>query len=166
MIFGQDRVDLMRQNFSFVANSIEACHRVGLPVMVEATTWGLGFTGKKIKGAKLLADLARIAFETGADVVKSDFPEDPGDMEKIANACPAPVVILGGGKTKSIEGVLTDVLGCVQSGAAGVAFGRNVWQYPDPAKFVRAIQLVVHEQDLRGALDSLEEETENITRVI
>jgi fructose-bisphosphate aldolase, class I len=152
MIFGQEKTVRQILNFEFVAKTIEKCHRVGLPVMVEPTTWGLGFTGKETKEAALLAGMARIAFEIGADVVKSDFPNDPYEMERIAEACPVPIVLLGGSKSPDIETMLGDVLVCVQRGASGVTFGRNVWQHPEPQKMIRAIQSIVHDEDLEGAL--------------
>lgn len=155
MIFGQSSTDKMMENFSFIAQTIENCHRAGLPVMVEPTTWGLRFKKNDLKNPKILADMARIAYEIGADVVKSDFPEDPEDMTMIAEACPVPIVLLGGGKTESIADMLRDVLVCMQRGASGVAFGRNVWQHPNPARLVRAIQHVVHEEDLEAAIEVL-----------
>jgi fructose-bisphosphate aldolase, class I len=155
MIFGQEQVDRQIQNFSHIARTIEQCHRIGLPVMVEPTTWGLRFGGKNTKDGKLLTDMARIAYEVGADIVKSDFPENPRDMEKIARACPVPVVLLGGDKASSFRDTLETVLICVQCGAAGVTFGRNVWQHADTGKIVRAIKKVVHEEDLAGALQEL-----------
>jgi DhnA family fructose-bisphosphate aldolase class Ia len=152
MIFGQEKVGSEIQNFSYVAKTIEACHKIGLPVMVEPTTWGLRFEGKNIKDSKLLADMARIAYELGADIVKSDFPENPEDMKKISRACPVPIVLLGGGKSAKTENMLSDVHICIQNGAAGVTFGRNVWQHAAIHKIVKAIQKVVHEEDLPGAL--------------
>src|SRR4030067_277949 len=77
MIFGQSATGKMMENFTFIAQAIEDCHRVGLPVMVEPTTWGLRFESNQKKDPKILADMARIAFEIGADIVKSDFPDDP-----------------------------------------------------------------------------------------
>jgi fructose-bisphosphate aldolase, class I len=155
MIFGQEQVDRQIRNFSNIARTIEQCHRIGLPVMVEPTTWGLRFGGKNTKDAKLLTDMARIAYEVGADIVKSDFPENACDMERIARACPVPVVLLGGAKSSSMHDMLSNVLTCVQCGAAGVTFGRNVWQHADTGKIVRAIQKVVHEEDLSGAMQEL-----------
>jgi class I fructose-bisphosphate aldolase len=152
MIFGQEKTSRQIMNFEFVAKTIEKCHRVGLPVMVEPTTWGLGLEGKETKDAHLLAGMARMAFEIGADVVKSDFPNDPYEMKKIAEACPVPIVLLGGSKSLDIETMLRDVLVCMQRGAAGVTFGRNVWQHPEPGKMIRAIQSIVHDEDLETAL--------------
>jgi fructose-bisphosphate aldolase, class I len=159
MIFGQRFVRSQIQNFSNIAKTVEECHKIGLPVMVEPTTWGLRFEGKNIKDSKLLTDMARIAYEVGADIVKSDFPENPRDMEMIARACPVPVVLLGGGKSPKIESMLADVLICIQNGAAGVTFGRNVWQQSQAGicSIVQAIQMVVHKEDLHGALAALKE---------
>jgi class I fructose-bisphosphate aldolase len=155
MIFGQEYTRRQMANFEYVARTIEKCHRVGLPVMVEPTTWGLGMEGKETKDAHLLAGMARMAFEIGADVVKSDFPSNPEEMEKIAQACPVPIVLLGGSKSPDTETMLRDVLVCVQRGAAGVTFGRNVWQHPQPQKMIRAIQSIVHDEDLETALQIL-----------
>lgn len=155
MIFGQEKISRQFKNLSFIASTIEDCHRLGLPVMVEPTTWGLRFDGKNTKDSNLLADMARIAFEIGADVVKSDFPDPPEEMEKIAEACPVPIVLLGGGKNESVEDMLKDVLICTQTGASGIAFGRNVWQHPEPAKMIQAIQAIVHEQNYEAALQIL-----------
>ncbi len=105
--------------------------------------------------AKLLADMARMAFELGADIVKSDFPENPREMEKIVQSCPVPIVLLGGSKSPNIQDTLKDVLVCVQSGVSGVTFGRNVWQNPNPYKVIKAFQKIVHEEDLASALEVL-----------
>ncbi len=155
MIFGQEDIDRQFSNLSFIASTIENCHRLGLPVMVEPTTWGLRFGGKVNKDVKLLTDMARIAFEIGADVVKSDYPNPAEGMAKLVEACPAPIVLLGGGKSSNNEEMLRDVLICLQCGAAGVTFGRNVWQHPQPAKMIKAIQKIVHEEDLQAAMEEL-----------
>ena len=155
MIFGQQDTDRQFSNFSFVASTIERCHRLGLPVMVEPTTWGLRLDGKPVKDAKLLTDMVRIAYEIGADVVKSDYPIPAESMAKMTEACPVPIVLLGGGKSDSDEEMLKDVLVCIRNGAVGVTFGRNVWQHPEPVKMVRAIQKIVHEEDLDAAMQQL-----------
>lgn len=155
LIFGQQDAKRQFKNLSFVASTVENCHRLGLPVMVEPTTWGLQLEGKNVKNPKLLADMARVAYEIGADVVKSDFPDPPSGMEKIIQTCPVPIVLLGGGKSSSVQEMLQNVFTCIQSGASGVAFGRNVWQYAHPEKMIKAIQMIVHEENLKAALDEL-----------
>lgn len=152
MIFGHESSERQIKNFSNVAATIESCHRLGIPVMVEPTTWGLAFEGSNVKDSRLLADMARIACEVGADIVKSDFPDPPHEMERIARACTVPIVLLGGGKNPELECMLADLLTCIQNGASGVAFGRNVWQHPEPIKMINAIQKIVHREDLKEAI--------------
>ncbi len=52
MIFGHDDPKSQMKNFSFLAKTIENCHRIGLPVMVEPTTWGIKLNEKDIKNRK------------------------------------------------------------------------------------------------------------------
>ncbi len=155
LIFGQERSSRQIKNLAFAASTIENCHRIGLPVMIEPTTWGLRFEGKPVGDLKLLADMARIAFEIGADVVKSAMPEEPKEMDRIVESCPVPIVLLGGGKNDCVDEMLQNVLICIQCGVSGVTFGRNVWQYSQPAKMIRAIQKIVHEEDLPAAIEAL-----------
>ena len=57
--------------------------------------------------------------------------EDVETMRKVVSACPIPILVLGGTRTSSDEEVVSVVRGIVQSGAAGVFFGRNVFQADD-----------------------------------
>ena len=52
-------------------------------------------------------------------------------MRAVVGACPIPILILGGSRSTSDKEVLKMVRGIVQSGAAGVFFGRNVFQSKD-----------------------------------
>ena len=49
LIFGQEQSNRQIDNMAFAAATIESCHRLGIPVMIEPTTWGLRFEGKPIK---------------------------------------------------------------------------------------------------------------------
>ena len=42
----------------------------------------------------------------------------------------------------------------MEGGAAGISIGRNAFQHPDPANFVRACALIVHEG--RSSTEALE----------
>jgi class I fructose-bisphosphate aldolase len=55
------------------------------------------------------------------------------------------VVIAGGEKMDSDKDILEMVRGAIDAGGAGVSIGRNVFQHADPAKMVRAISAIVHE---------------------
>jgi DhnA family fructose-bisphosphate aldolase class Ia len=55
------------------------------------------------------------------------------------------VVILGGAKTDSLEDVFSDVYYSMQSGARGIAIGRNIWQHKDTRGMIEAMAGLVHE---------------------
>jgi DhnA family fructose-bisphosphate aldolase class Ia len=99
--------------------------------------------------------MARVAAEFGADIVKTDYPENPADFAQVASGCPVPLLALGGSKRPSEEDLLSEVLALMQNGATGVTFGRNVLQGRSPERMVRAIKKVVHHLDLEAALEEL-----------
>lgn len=90
-----------------------------------------------------IAAAARSAAELGAHVVKTSMPTPPEEVA-LAVTCGLPVVIAGGDPTPDTDALLDRVQRAVAAGAAGVAFGRNVWGSPDPAEMVRRLRAAVH----------------------
>jgi class I fructose-bisphosphate aldolase len=88
LIFGREQPSVQARNFSQTAMLVEKCHSLGLPVMLEPTAWGLRFNPKTAKDTGVLRDTARVAAEFGADVVKTDYPENPADFAQIASGLP------------------------------------------------------------------------------
>lgn len=118
------------------------CELLGLPVMAETIPGGWGqavpwTTDNVIRSA-------RIAVELGADIVKTMCPGRPEDFSAVAEAIPAPVVVLGGPKADSEDEVVELAGGVVAAGAAGVAFGRNVWGSEDPEALIGRLKAAVH----------------------
>jgi DhnA family fructose-bisphosphate aldolase class Ia len=118
------------------------CELLGLPVMAEMIPGGwaqaVEWSVENVSAA------ARIAVELGADIVKTVCPARPEEFAAIVEACPAPVVALGGPKVDNEDDVVALARGVVEAGAAGVAFGRNVWGSPDPAKLIARLHDAVH----------------------
>ena len=90
-----------------------------------------------------IAAAARAAAELGAHVVKTSMPTPP-EAVALATTCGVPVVIAGGDLTGDTDALLARVSTAMAAGAAGVAFGRNVWSSPDPADMVRSLRGAVH----------------------
>ncbi len=57
--------------------------------------------------------------------------------------CLVPVVLAGGAKVENDLEILKLASDVMEAGAAGVTFGRNVFQHRDPTLIVRAIRRVV-----------------------
>ncbi|MDX6628693.1 MAG: fructose-bisphosphate aldolase / 2-amino-3,7-dideoxy-D-threo-hept-6-ulosonate synthase [Gaiellales bacterium] len=89
-----------------------------------------------------IAACCRTAAELGARLVKTSFPQ-PASAIAEAIGCDIPVV-LAGGDPRDPAGSLADAADAMRAGAAGVAFGRNVWGATDPAAMVRDLAQIVH----------------------
>jgi len=110
-------------------------HSLGIPVLAEV----LPADPDHRFDSEWIAVCARVGYELGADMVKTYFSTD--GFDSVVQACPIPIVIAGGPKTSDARDVARQAIAC---GAAGVAFGRNVFQSGDPEAEVRALRAIVH----------------------
>ena len=90
-----------------------------------------------------IAAAARTGTELGAHVIKTTMPS-PAAAVADAVACGAPVILAGGAPTSDRGRLLAEVKSAIDLGAAGVAFGRNVWGARDPAGMVASLSDIVH----------------------
>jgi class I fructose-bisphosphate aldolase len=155
MIFGRKDPSIQARNFDTIGKVVEKAHQWGLPVMIEPTTWGHKIDQTVAKKTNLLRDIARIAFEFGADIVKVDTPENPAEFKSVSEACPVPILVLGGAKRTDTMGMLREVAEIMTQGASGVTFGRNIWQHPQPERIIRALKRVVYLGDLENAFNEI-----------
>jgi DhnA family fructose-bisphosphate aldolase class Ia len=118
------------------------CETLGIPVIAEVIPGGWARTVEWSPDA--IARGARIAVELGADVIKSVCPERVEEFSVVVESCPAPVVALGGPRMAVDDDVVDFARAVIQAGAAGIAFGRNVWGSSDPRGLVERLHEVVH----------------------
>ncbi len=120
----------------------------------DAAEWGMPVLamvyarGPKIKNGfdpEIVAHCARVGEELGADVVKVNYTGDVESFSRVVEACCIPVVIAGGPKMENKRDLLNMVYDSIQAGGAGLSVGRNIFQDNDPAKLVRALHGIVHE---------------------
>jgi fructose-bisphosphate aldolase/2-amino-3,7-dideoxy-D-threo-hept-6-ulosonate synthase len=90
-----------------------------------------------------VAAACRVGAELGAHVIKTALPQPPSALQQ-ATGFGVPVLIAGGAWVDDREDLLTAAREAMASGAAGVAFGRNVWGADDPGKVVSALRDIVH----------------------
>src|ERR687897_551887 len=129
------------ETYRAVARVAGECLRANLPLVVEA----LPCPGERIpdpKAPDAMASAARIGFEHGADLVKSYYTEE---FSRVTDNCPVPVLIAGGPRMETAEETLQVVHDATQAGAAGVVFGRNIWQSGDTRGMIRALNSIIHE---------------------
>lgn len=94
-----------------------------------------------------VAHSARVAAELGADLIKIPAPKDDAVLAEMAASLPVPVVVAGGTKTDEPEAFLKRLGGLLETGVAGVAIGRNIFQRRHPEGLLAAVCALVH----RGA---------------
>ncbi len=133
------------RTYEIVARVVGDCASDGLPVMVEALPVRDNPRIPDPMDAAMMASAARIAFELGADIVKTYYPGSVEGFRRVVASCPAPCLIAGGERMDTVEAALRVVHGSVAAGGKGVVFGRNIWQSPDPARMVRALSAIIHD---------------------
>ena len=124
------------RSLELLCRTADAGARYGIP------TLGVVAVGKEMERTEKFFLLAtRVLAENGANVVKSYYCEG---FERVAAACPVPIVIAGGKKLPELE-ALDMAYRAIQEGAHGVDMGRNIFQSDCPAGMAQAIGKVVHE---------------------
>jgi DhnA family fructose-bisphosphate aldolase class Ia len=134
----------------------EACARLGMPFVAEAeypnayygeadyaTEWGLPYLKRS----------ARLCFECGADIIKSNWPGSADAFAEIVDCVPVPVVVAGGSRESDVD-LLKKIAAARDGGASGCSVGRNIFQHADPEAMTRAISAVVRDRrDPEGAFE-------------
>ena len=135
------------------------CERYGMPVIVWSYPRGAAVEAKGGRDSIYAVDYAaRVANELGADIVKLNVPKfrDPGNLEtpkayaslyeawlemdedeayrlaveKVVESAGRTLVLFSGGSKISDEDLLLKARLCMEAGATGLIFGRNLWQRP------------------------------------
>ena len=117
------------------------CHELGIPVIGEYFPTG----HVEMSPAELHENVrigSRIAAELGADAIKTFHTRD---FAAVTAAVPVPVLGLGAEKLPTQRQALALAAAQVGAGAAGVVFGRNAVQVPDPRAFQAALCEVVRQ---------------------
>jgi DhnA family fructose-bisphosphate aldolase class Ia len=145
LIVGSGDAEFEKEEIARVGAIARECEQVGMPLIVESLA-----RGPKVQNPcdpKWLKLHSRIAAELGADLIKTEYSGDPASMSDVVRDCPIPILVLGGSRSGSDEDVLKSVRSIKQSGAAGIFFGRNVFQAEDMGRLL---------QKVRGVLDDRE----------
>lgn len=153
LVVGTGDIEFEMKEITRNAEIARECERVGIPLIVESLA-----RGKDVQNPgdpKWLNLHTRMAAELGADAVKTDYSGDPASMRAVVEECPIPILVLGGSRHASDKHALDVVREVSAAGAAGVFFGRNVFQAEDMNSFLA---------QARAALDGAAAEIQATTR--
>lgn len=123
------------ESIQATAADIDAYHALDIPVIAEI----IASDFSKTTSFEVQANGARVAAELGADVVKAFFVEG---FDRVVSSCPAPVILAGGPKDRDVVEVARSALA---AGVKGFAFGRNIFQHPEPARMIAELDALFRE---------------------
>jgi class I fructose-bisphosphate aldolase len=142
LVVGTGDAEFEMKEITRNAEVARECERVGIPLIVESLARGRDVSNPG--DPKWLNLHTRMAAELGADAVKTDYSGDTASMRSVVENCPVPILVLGGSRQASDKDALDVVRDVATAGAAGVFFGRNVFQADNIGAFL---------EQARAALD-------------
>lgn len=124
--------------------------RFGVPIIMWAYPRGWAVEEKGGRDSVYAVDYAaRVADELGADVVKLNVPDHESEkakaspkpyntlqfdyaqaVRKVVDSASKTMVLFSGGSKMGDEDLLDKARICMEAGATGLIFGRNMWQRP------------------------------------
>jgi class I fructose-bisphosphate aldolase len=124
------------------------CDRYGMPLMIEPLVFQANEKagGYMVNGdLKKILPLVRQAVELGADIIKADPTDDVSVYHQVVEISGRiPVLVRGGGRAPDRD-VLQRTEELIRQGVAGIVYGRNVIQHPNPAGMTKALMAIVHD---------------------
>ena len=121
------------------------CHKWGMPLL--AMMYPRGENIKNPHDPQVVAHVARIGAECGADIVKTLYTGDPDSFAKVVKGTPVPIVIAGGPKAHTDMDILKMTEEAVTAGAAGVTYGRNIFAHKTPERMVEALAGIIFNKE-------------------
>jgi len=118
------------------------CDSFGMPLL--AMMYPRGPNIKNDHELDIVSHAARIGAELGADIVKTVYTGDVASFRQVVRSCPVPIVVAGGAQAQSEKEVFKLAEDSIQAGAAGLSFGRNVFQHSNPTGITEALTSIVH----------------------
>ncbi|HLC54810.1 MAG TPA: fructose-bisphosphate aldolase [Candidatus Nanoarchaeia archaeon] len=116
-------------------------HAKGMPVIAWIYPRGKSVAGKPEK--ELLAYSARVGLEIGADIVKLHWNGNKSDLEWAVKAAGKCKLVVAGGLKTDERTLLKQARDAMQSGASGLAIGRNIWQAKNPLELTKKIKKII-----------------------
>ena len=93
--------DFENDTLSYLSGICSEAHQWNVPVLAEMLPGGFD---RSAHTPTNLAVAARIGVELGADIIKTDYPENPDAFKEMAAGIDKPIVVLGGVKSDHTEG--------------------------------------------------------------
>lgn len=141
-IVGGDNQD---QQLAQLAKISKEASRWGMPLISHIYPRGNHIEGAHQYDTENVIYAARAAAELGVDLIKTNYTGDPESFAKVVQAVPTRVAIAGGTSCKNAKEYLQMTRDVLDAGAAGVTYGRFVFQYRDVTALVKTLRSLIHD---------------------
>lgn len=141
VIVGGNRQPEMLHNLGVISKQAEI---YGMPLVAHIYSRGEYIENELL--VKNASYAVRVAAELGADIAKTHYTGSKETFKQVIDATPCKVVIAGGKIGNEIRDLFQMTKDAISVGAFGIAYGRAVWQYQDPARMIKALKLIIHEE--------------------
>lgn len=133
----------------------EKCHYYGMPLMVlayprkESGTLDDNYVDIKKndieKYTKLVSHCVRIAFELGADIIKTQYTGTSESFKEVVDSALGKPVLIAGGSMLDDNKLYKMISGAIEAGGAGVSIGRNIFNRPNSSEIIKEIKKIVYQ---------------------
>ena len=150
-IGGKEEPEMLEQ----LGMTADQCHRWNMPLL--AMMYPRGENIKDPHDPEVVAHVARIGAECGADIVKTVYTGDVDSFAKIVKSTPVPIVVAGGPKANTDLDILQMTEDIMTAGAKGVTYGRNIFAHKSPEKMVEALaSIIFRKESAKEAMKKIE----------
>jgi fructose-bisphosphate aldolase, class I len=125
------------------ARLARACERWGVILMIEPRSAREAHNPADKTDPKILSLYCRVSAEIGADLVKCIHPGNEDALRSVIEGCTVPVLVAGGSRAEKTEQAHARAESAMRAGAAGLVYGRNIYEASNPgAELGRYLQIV------------------------
>lgn len=137
-----------REEISRASGIVAEAEKCGMPTVAHAYPCGSFLKDTERYEVKHVAYATRVALELGIDIIKTYWTGDTDSFATIVKAgAPAKVVISGGPKCPTLLSCFKMTYEGMDAGAAGVTYGRNIWQHPWPDAVMAGLNAIIHGEE-------------------
>ncbi len=136
---------LEKEAVTFAARMVEAAEAVGLPTVTHSYPCGKLLSDAERYSVENVGYATRVSLELGIDIIKTFWTGSAESFARIVRyGAPARVVISGGPRCDTLLECMEMTRQGMDAGAAGITYGRNIWQHEYPAAVLRGLRAIVH----------------------
>lgn len=144
LYMGYDDPEREKMEIARNARLARDCEKWGIVMVIEPRSAREARNPGDKTDPKILGLYCRVSAEIGADLVKCIHPGDEDALHSVIEGCPAPVLVAGGSRAEKSEQAYSRAKAAIRVGAAGLVYGRNIYEASDPPAELEHYLQIVH----------------------